>query len=275
MGPERWLRARAVAELKRLCVTPGFEEADFIRFSEPPEDPRLLLEQLRTAPFGSPSRLVVVDGFGKLEPDSAPWLAGVLESPPARARLALCADECEGIPRSERVQVTACAPLKGAALEEWLRERAKEAGLAGGLEPRAAALLVARAGTGLQALALAVEDLALLAGPGAQVTEREVRALVPPSLRETCFEILDAAAAGRVGQAQQALREALAQGRIGMDQFLGALGWYYRMGWKSRRWPRVRLQTALEEVLRADVRIKMGYPAPDLLADQLLLKLGQ
>jgi DNA polymerase III delta subunit len=215
-----------------------------------------------------------VDGFEKLEAGEAPWLEEVLKQPPVRARLVLCADECVGLPRSEQIRVVACAPLKGRALEEWLGERAKEAGLAGGLEPRAAALLTARAGTGLQALAMAVEELALLAGASGRVTEQEVRALIPPSLRETCFEILDAAAAGRVGQAQQALREALAQGRIGMDQFLGALGWYYRTGWRNRRWPRVRIQTALEEVLRSDVSIKLGHPAPELLADQLLLRIG-
>ncbi|MBI3323155.1 MAG: DNA polymerase III subunit delta [Candidatus Omnitrophica bacterium] len=274
VGPERWLRARAVEELRGRCLRPGFEEADFVRFSEPPEDPQPLLEQLRTAPFGSPFRLIVVDGFARLDPDSAPWLQEALERPPDRARLVLCADECAGIPRSERIRVVACAPLKGRVLEEWLQERAREAGLAGGLEPRSAALLVARVGTGLQSLAAAVEELALLAGAAGRVTEEQVRALIPPSLRETCFEILDAAAAGQVGQAQEALREALAQGRIGMDQFLGALGWYYRVGWRSRRWPRARIRAGLEEVLRADVSVKRGHPAPELLADQLLLKLG-
>ncbi len=274
VGPERWLRARAVEEIKALCVSPGFEEADFTRFSEPPEDSQPLLEQLRTAPFGSPFRLIVVDGFARLDPESAPWLQGALERPADRARLVLCADECEGIPRSERVRAVACAPLKGRALEEWLRERAREAGLAGGLDPRAAELLVTRVGTELQSLSVALEELALLAGASGRVTEQEVRALVPPSLRETCFEILDAAAAGRVGQAQSGLRGALAQGRVGMDQFLGALGWYYRMGWKNRRWPRARVRAALEEVVRADLIIKQGHPAPEWLADQLLLKLG-
>lgn len=275
IGPERWLRDRAVEQVRAQCVTPGFEETDFVRFSEPPEEPRLLLEHLRTAPFGSPFRLVVVDGFDKLEPKAAPWLEEVLKQPPARARLVICADECEGLSRSAALQVISCAPLKGAALEQWVRDQAKEAGLApGGIDPRAAALLTARIGTDLQALALALEELALLAGSSGRVTEQEVRALIPPSLRETCFEILDAAAAGRVGQAQQALREALGQGRIGMDQFLGALGWYYRMGWKNRRWPRARVQAALEEVLQADAGIKRGHPAPELLADQLLLKLG-
>lgn len=274
VGPERWLRARAVEEIKGLCISPGFEEADFIRFSEPPEDAQPLLEQLRTAPLGSPFRLIVVDGFDRLDPDSAPWLQEALERPPARAQMVLCADECGGIPRSERIQVRACAPLKGRALEEWLQERAKEAGLAGGLDPRAAPLLVARVGTELQSLAVAVEELALLAGAAGRVTEQEVRALIPPSLRETCFEILDAAAAGQVGRAQQALREALAQGRIGMDPFLGALGWHYRMGWRNRRWPRARIRAALEEILQADLSIKLGHPAPEILADQLLLRIG-
>ncbi|MBI3322101.1 MAG: DNA polymerase III subunit delta [Candidatus Omnitrophica bacterium] len=273
MGPERWLRARAVEELRKLCISPGFEEADFLRFSEPPEDHRALLEQVETSPFGSPFRLVVVDGFDRLDPESAPWLEQVIEKPASRTQVVLCADECRGFSPSQKVRWVACAPLEGRALEGWLSDRARETGLTGGIEPRAAALLLSRIGSGLEALAQAMEELALLAGAPGRVTEREVRALIPPSLRETCFEILDAAAAGRVGQAQQALREALAQGRIGMDQFLGALGWYYRMGWKNRRWPQARIRSALEEVLRADLSVKLGHPAPDLLAEQLLLKL--
>ena len=163
------------------------------------------------------------------------------------------------------------------------------------IDARAASELVRRTGAGLQALDQALESLALMSGASPGVSEADVRALVPPSLQQTAFEILDAAVAGQTDRAALALREAMAQGRLNMDQLMGAIGWYLRMGWKAargagvqgawmaperkealsrlQRWPASRFQVLLEDLLRADTRIKQGHPSPEWLADQLLLKL--
>ena len=268
VGPERWLRQEAVAELKRGCLAPGFEETDFIRFSDPETEPQTILEAVRTAPFGSPRRLVLVDGLEELTPESPPWLKDLLAQPNPKVCVVLCADRSK-LPRSVSVQVILCRPLQGPALEDWVIQRCRRKGKA--IEGTAAAELVRRLGSGLQALDLALDSLVLMAGDSPTLTRAAVEALVAPSLQQTAFEILDAAVAGRTGAAMRGLREAMALNRIGMDQFLGAVGWALRH--RMQRWPASRLQETLEELLRTDTRIKQGHPSPEWLADRLLLKL--
>lgn len=270
LGTERWLRAEAVEDLKRRCIAAGFEETDFVRFSDPDTEPQAILGAVQTAPFGSPLRLVVVDGLEEITPDSAPWLNDYLTQPNPRSCVVLCADRGgAALQRSAQVQILGCLPLKGPPLESWISERCRKKGKL--IDARAVPELIRRIGSGLQGLDLALDSLVLKAGAAAGISQADVQALIPPSLHQTAFEILDLASAGRTGQAMQALREAMALGRMNMDQFFGALGWYLRH--RLQGWPASRFQAALEDLLRADTRIKQGHPSPEWLADQLLLKL--
>ena len=258
-------------DLKRRWVAAGFGEMDFVRFDEPPEGSQVIVEALRTAPFGSPRRLVVVDGFDELTEESAPWLVRYLEQPAETACLVLCADRAD-FKRSSRVHVIACRSLKGRELEEWIAARAKAAGK--DLDATAAGRLIDRLGENLQALDLAVESLALLAGSAPRITAADVQALISPSVRETAFDILEHAVAGRPAQALKVLRRAVAESQFTLDQFFGAVSWYYRTAWKERRFPRERVKRSFEDLLRSDVQLKQGHPDPEGLADQLLLKLS-
>lgn len=306
IGPERWLREQAIARLKAEGVAPGFEETDVTRFSEPPETPQTILEAIRTAPFGSSAagssrRLVVLEGLETIQEKSVPWLKAYLQQPNPTSCVVLCAEKAgeERLLAGSRsaaaaVRVVACHPLAGAALRDWVMDQARDLGKT--MEPKAAGLLIGRCGTGLMALRWAVESLSLLIGTSDCVAVSDVEALWAPSLRETAFGILDAAGAGRAQEALAALREGLASGNLAPEQVLGALGWYYRMIWKVRhrapaggawtspsrkealhrlaRWPRRRVARALEEALQADAALKTGAPHPELLLDQLLLKLA-
>lgn len=299
LGNERWLRAETVRELRKRCIAPGFEETDFIRFSGPAEL-QAILEAAQTAPFGSPRRLVVVDGLEELTPTSAPWLKDYLARPNPKNCVVVCADKCDkekemlpaDLQRSGQIQTVWCLPLKGQALEAWVTQRCRKKGKV--LDSRAVTELVRRMGSSLQGLDLALDSLALMAGDAAGISVADVQMLIPPSVQQTAFEILDAAVAGETGRAALAMREAMALNRLNMDQFIGALGWYLRLGWKAargtpagawmpqerreavgklQRWPAARFQGVLNDLLRADVRIKQGHPSPEWLADQLLLKL--
>ena len=300
IGPERWLQLQAIERLKTQCIAPGFEEMDLVRWPEPPQEPQVILEAVRTCAFGSPYRLVVVDGLSELSLKTAPWLPAYLNHPNPKACLSLCAQRLEPDIRplfSKKkpglIQIRWCHPLKGKELEAWILDQAKAAGAV--IEPEAARLLVTRVGSELQSLALAVESLSLLVGESSRITAKDVEALIAPSVRETAFDILDHAAAGRLSMALETLRQALTQGRLTVEQLMGALGWYYRMVWKSQkglasgfwispnrqaalsrlmRWPEPKLREAFDQVLEADAALKLGHPAPELLADQLLLELS-
>ena len=289
VGPERWLRQEAVAELKHGCLAAGFEETDFVRFSDPKTQPQAILEAVRTAPFGSPRRLVLVDGLEELTSESVPWLKDYLDQPNPKSCVVLCADKLEKEREFGQARIIRCLPLKGRPLEEWVAQRCRQKGKQ--IEIGAVSELVRRIGSGLQGLDLALDSLILMADDSSRITPADVEALIALSLQQTAFEVLDAAASGQTDRAVLALRAAMALGRMNMDQFLGALGWYLRMAWKGggamswmpperrealnrfQRWPASRFQETLEELLRTDTRIKQGHPSPEWLADRLLLKL--
>lgn len=302
VGPEPWLRARAVEQLRKRILAVGFEETDFVRLS--PDQTEAVLEAVSTAPLsagggpastaggGSACRLVVVEPWRELGPAAAPWLTAYLDRPNPRACLVLCADQFEGnrdrLPsvwnRPGRVQVVSCQSPEP---RRWVLEQVRELGKS--LQPEAAELLVSRVGTALSSLALALEQLCLLVGPAGEITPADVQALIPPSLRETAFEILDWGGAGQTARAIEALHQGLQRGRIPVDQFLGGFGWYVRMIWEARqgrssrlrrqavarlaRWSDSQIRQLLEDTLEADLYLKLGHPAPELLADQLLIRL--
>ena len=292
------MKAQCIQQLKTRCIAPGFEEMDLVVFSEPPDEERQILEAALTAPFGSSCRLVVVDGLETIDEKTLPWLPGYLKSPHPKTCLVLCAQRLErGIEarflhkKDHSVQLLSCQSLKGAQLKDWIVTQAQQLGKK--IEPDAAVLLSARAGSNLQLLILTLESLTLLVGESPRITRSDVEALVTPAVGETAFDILDTAASGRPESALAQLRRALAQGTLTVEQLMGALGWYYRMAWKARwrgietwsptrrgvlerlnRWPEGKLRRAFDDVLEADVSLKLSHPAPELLADQLLLALA-
>ena len=307
VGSEHWLRTRTIEQLKRNNLAAGFEEADFVRF-EISAEVQQIFEAVSTLPFstgggpaaggGSGRRVVVIGQWPEIGPKAVPWLRAYLDQPNARTCLVLCADQFEGrqnqIPsdwsRPGTVQVVLC---QSPELRQWILERVKE--LHKKMHPAAAALLIGRVGTNLFSLSLALEKLSLLASPRDEITQTDVQVLIPPSLRESAFEILDSAGAGRTAQAIEALHQGLGLGQIPVDQFLGAFGWYVRMIWEAQkgrgflynpspqrrqamdrlsRWSEQKIRQLLSEVLEADQSLKLGHPAPELLADRLLLRLG-
>lgn len=307
IGPERWLARRTIERLKAEFLTPGFEEVDFLRLAEPPEDSAGIVEAAGTAPFGSKKRLIVLEGFDELQEEDLPWLEEVLRCPGC---LVLTAQKVSpslqkkllSLQEKGRVKMVLCQPLKGFELSQWVGEEAKRIGLE--ITSQAQQLLIARVGSNLQALEGSLESLFLLAGlpaegsvagRGAKVTPLHVESLIAPTVKETAFDILDSAAAGKPEVAVGLLNQALSQGKLTLEQFFAALGWYYRMlfkakvnpassGWmnpsrqaavsRAQRWPLSRFEAALNQVLEVEVGVKLSRPALHGTADWLILRLG-
>lgn len=272
VGQEEWLRQEVIDRIRQESLAQGFEETDSTTFSQPPEDAQGVLEALRTLPMASVRRLVRIDGIDELDEKTFVWLADYLKRPNPQACLIVCAEKLGNFKPPKEAQLIACQPLKGAELSGWVTRRASQAGCP--IEPKALTLLIQRVGSELRSLSLAIESLALLAGSKAKITEDEVSRLIRPSVRETAFDILDSAAAGKTAAAIESMRLAFALNRLSFEQFLGALGWYYRMAWKTRRLPAPRLKSALKELVQADLKVKLGDPAPEFIAERLLFKLS-
>ena len=135
IGPEGWMKARYIRQLKARCITPGFEEMDLVVFSEPPDEGRQILEVALTAPFGSSCRLVVVDGLETIDEKTLPWLPGYLKSPHPKTCLVLCGQRLEREmearflhKKDHAIQILWCRSLKGAQLKDWIVAQAQHLG---------------------------------------------------------------------------------------------------------------------------------------------------
>ncbi|PIQ82457.1 MAG: DNA polymerase III subunit delta [Candidatus Omnitrophica bacterium CG11_big_fil_rev_8_21_14_0_20_64_10] len=298
IGADRQTQERLIGRLKARALAPGFEAADSTRLDLPLESPPSLWAALATQPFASPARVVEVTGCRELGEKELPGLTPYLENPPDWGCLIVAAEKIasktEPVLRKHRArfEIRVFAPLKPQALPGWVAEEAKRSGKS--IEPAAAALLVRRVGTEPGALKQAVQTVALLVGAGERIGRADVERLIPPSAQETAFDILDAAAGGRLPEAIAALHGALRENRISIEKWMGAAGWYLRMAWKSRsgrgsgfgsparsaalnrlqRWPAPQAAAALGRLSRWDLELKQGHPAPDWIADQVLLLLS-
>lgn len=310
------MRRQVIEDLKRRYIASGCEEADFLSFLPPEGEPgswaewhRAVQEALATLPFGSKRRVVVVGPWKQVGPKQMPWLADYVKHPNPKSCLVVFlerfeGDESEEIPsdwkREKEVELKWC---RVPAPYAWVLERARAFGKK--ISPKAIQMILDRVGKDPHALALVVEQLALLGGKEEdEILPDHVQALFPASWHSVAFEIIDRAGAGELAHALEALHQGLHTRQIIADQFIGACGWYARMVWQrsanapdglpyrsradfsssplrrkallrlSRRSPE-KIQNLLDEILKADVALKTGHPAPELLADRLLIRFSE
>lgn len=85
--------------------------------------------------------------------------------------------------------VVECAPLKEAALVEWVIRQAKRYNVV--MEPAAAELLIMMSGTQLRQLDKEIEKMAVYAGEDGEITEQTVEALATRELEHDIFRLID------------------------------------------------------------------------------------
>ncbi len=156
---------------------------------------RPVLAAARTLPMFAKRRLVLGRGVDACKGEELEPLVAYAADPNPSTCLVLVAEKVDG-------RLKAFAALKKAGyLHEFPRLRDREvAAWVGreaaarkiGLDPEAASALADAAGPDLGRLVIALEQLALFAGPGARITRKEVEALVPESRERGVFELTKA-----------------------------------------------------------------------------------
>jgi DNA polymerase-3 subunit delta len=104
----------------------------------------------------------------------------------------------------------AFTPPKGAALEDWLAKRARDAGAK--LSPEAGRLLIDSSGDDLRILAHELDKLSTYVGRDGQIRLEDVRALTPIARQLRVFDLTDALARRDRKRALALLHELLANG---------------------------------------------------------------
>lgn len=328
-GGEPFLEQEIVGALRDRLVAPGTEAFNYHPVDAGADQVRQALGMARTLPFLGERRLVVLrdcplfsarrggregeaggeereEGSGQEEA-----LLTYLQRPAPFTCLVILSPARELDRRKKLVKqaigmgaAVECRPLREQEAAAWVQVRAKAA--AGKhMAHDACQALVEKAGTDLRSLAAEVEKLALFAGDAPEITAAMVQAVVSGMSQGQIFDLTDALAEGRTGDAVAHLQVLLQQGDHPL-QLLAALASHFRrlieagalarkgvsayqvaqargqkpFYWEklmkqARRYRREQLAGALERLLEADMALKGGSQSEErLILEMLVMELA-
>lgn len=220
-GPEAYLRERGAALLKESDPELA---SNSLRISSSETDWVRLADELYTPPFLGKRKLVVLVDEGNFVHNHADALRAYVKEPsPASVLAALV--PTEKVPPLGAARLVECRSLKAGDLQQWLAAEAQRLGKS--LDRAAAALLAARGGAHLSALAAHLEKLAAHAGPRPAITADDVRALVENEEERQVYELALAAASKNAPGAFRLLRRLMGAGEA-VQVLLWKLAWQYR-----------------------------------------------
>jgi DNA polymerase-3 subunit delta len=209
-GDERYTLDRALAALRRAALGTDAERAASFNLETFELKERGLgaaLDAARTLPMFAKRRLVIARGIDDLDAEALEPLAAYVADPnPSTCLVLVASTKVDGRLKAFQALRKAgylheMAPLKDWQLPEWVQGEARRRKL--NVHPEAARLLADAAGPDLGRLALALEQVALFAGPDTKIMPEHVDAVVPESRERSVFELTKAIGAG---DREQALR---------------------------------------------------------------------
>ncbi len=201
-----------------------------------------VLDELRTLPFLSERRLVIVrdaDGFISTYRQN---LEAYLDSPSPTGVLLLVPDSFPGTTRLAKKakkigQVISCEPVKARDLPRYLVNYARQTHSLV-LTPSAAALLIELGGDESGMLCSEIDKLAAYLADPAQEKKRieveDVQELVGHNRQYNVFNVIDAMTQGQTGSALKLLEQMLNQDRDAQYKAVGAFAWHFRRLYNGR-----------------------------------------
>ena len=222
MGPEALVKREALEALRKKLLPPGLEALNDATLEG--VSAREITDACETMPMMCDRRVVTVrdwaplmPGKAKNEDADAEWMQKWLENPPQTCALVFyMRGDMDG-----RKKLTALLKKKAAVvdfqlltdseLSRWCARRLKPLGKK--LTPQALNTLTYMAGRELTRLSGELDKLADYAGEREEITDADVRAIVPASLEYNVFELLNSLLAGDMLKGQQTVNSLLQGGQ--------------------------------------------------------------
>ena len=264
-----------------------------------------LFDELRTLPFLSPKRVVLMRSAEKFISKYREQLEKYFENPSSSGIFIMVVNTWDS-----RLKLAKKLPQVGMLIEvgkckafeipnrltEYAKERHNKS-----LSNTAGRLLVEIAGDNLSRLYNEIDKLALYANEKPAITEQDVESLVGHNRLFSCFNVIDAIIAGNTGVAVDRLRKMFAEDKTAEYTFVGAFAFHFRrlfnakglanrgvnesaISTQLRVWDKgffanlkkVSLQQIAENLMQlaqTDFAIKTGQTKPQVAAEQLVYSL--
>lgn len=215
-GAEEWLKREALDKLRTKWLVPGLEALNETVLEG--ATAQQIIDAAETVPVMAERRLVVVRDWAPLMPGTSrnedaevKRMLAWLDSPPETAvTVFYCRGALELLKQiadkrrksrggavkltareqlTEKMQSVVFSPLEGKALASWIAKRLKPSGKS--LAPDARELLAFLTGNDLTRMDGELAKLTAYVGDRTEITEADVREIVPPSLEYSIFQLLD------------------------------------------------------------------------------------
>jgi DNA polymerase-3 subunit delta len=269
-----------------------------------------ILDELRTMPFLTAQRVVVIKGAEEFISRNRPALEKYFDAPSQTGILILTVGSwlkstklAKKLPKVGKL--IDLVPPKRHELGRYLVDHARQAN-GKTLDRHAAALLVELVGEDLTQLCNEVDKLALFARDEKAITVKHVEALAGHNRVFGAFEVIEAMMAGRTMQAIARLRNMFAEDKSAEHTVIGAFAYHLRrlfgakallgkgespfvVAKKLRIWRDTQdrffaqlrqtslqqIATTIEELAAIDHAVKTGQAKTQVAMEQLVLKLAR
>lgn len=305
VGEEAWLRRRAVERIVAEHLDPSERALNLDQLDAAQVDVSEILTRADTLPFLGTVRVVVVREVDRMPAAAQERLAGYLEAGPPPSVLVLEAASLDRRRRLWNVLREVAEVVEADRVDErraaaWVVARARELGKR--ITGEAGRALVAAVGTDLHALSAEVDKLVAYAADRDTVELADVEAVASQGAEVSVFALTDAVARQDATSALRVLQRLLQrENPVGLVALLashvrallythaldrrgatpadvrtvlGSRAWLYgRYREQVRRLGAGRLADLHRQVARTDLQLKTSLGSPDVLVQQLVIRL--
>jgi len=236
-GKDRYLRQQARESLAQRLV--GKDQGLSVsNYNGNSVELAVVLDELRTLPFLSERRVVIVDDADKFVSDNREVLEKYAGNPSTTGVLVLICDSWRSNTRLAKLlvagagEVIVAEPMKGAKAISWLVQHARENGKMFG--PGAAESLVRVVGNDTGRLSGELEKLTLYVGNRKTIDTDDIEALCGVTAEQSIFLINDQVAEGKTAEALITLNRLIQADRTAEFSMVGVLAFSLRRLLKAR-----------------------------------------
>ena len=214
-GDDLFLRRETAGAIVRAILGEEADEMAVRRFEGNSASLADVLDELRTLPFFSKRRVVLVEDADPFVTKNRKELEAHVEAPIGTGVLVLMVKTWPATTKLYRQVAAAGLPIDCNSpgekeLMPWLAHHAAKQGAE--IEADAARLLVELVGAEVGLLASEIEKLAVYVGPSGRIRRADVSRMVEAGRIETVWKVIDAATTGKVAEAVADLDLLLASG---------------------------------------------------------------
>lgn len=257
-GSDRYLRDKCRAETM-IEALGGSDPQTCVTCYDASAELADVLDDLRTLPFLSDRRLVIVDEADAFVSANRQALEKYAANPSPTGALLLLVKSFPGTTRLAKLVAKVGVTLRcdrptGRKLNSFVRDRAQALGRQ--IEPPAAELIVQWFGGDLARIDSELNKLALYTEGRQRITAEDVSAMAAAAGNATPWDLTNAIAAGHAAAALKALAGLLT--KPGEEyRVLGLLGWHLRRVLKARRGSQ-KIARDFRQLIRTDLAMKTG-----------------